>query len=259
MIVGRFRDPAAGGSPAWGRVEGGEVVRLAAGDGAPAEAGVLPLDRLRWLPPAAGGRIFGVGRNYAEHVAELNPGWVQEAPLVFLKPDTSLLGHLEPIRLPRGFGRIDYEGEIALVIGRGGRRIPVERALEHVLGCTCANDLSARELQKSDGQWTRAKGFDGACPLGPWILVGADPAELELETWLNGTRVQSGRGSQMSRSAAELVSYLSSFCTLRPGDVVLTGTPAGVGPLAPGDTVAVGIAGIGRLENPVLADEGDDA
>lgn len=259
MIVGRFRDPAAGGEAAWGRVEGETVVRLAAGEGAPREAGSLPLDGLRWLPPAAGGRIFGIGRNYAEHVAELNPGWTQSAPLVFLKPDSALIGHLEPIELPTGIGPVDHEGEIALVIGRPGRRIPVKDALGHVLGVTCANDLSARELQKSDGQWTRAKGFDGFCPLGPWILVGADPAELELRVYKNGGLVQSGHGSQMTRGAAELVSYLSSFCTLRAGDVVLTGTPAGVGPLAPGDTVVVEIEGVGRLENPVVADEGGGA
>jgi 2-keto-4-pentenoate hydratase/2-oxohepta-3-ene-1,7-dioic acid hydratase in catechol pathway len=253
-LLGRFADPAAGGAPAWGWIGDGAVTRLEAGvDGRPRVAGELALEGLHWLPPSAGGRIFGIGRNYAAHVAELNPGWQAAEPLVFLKPDTALIGTGEPIPLPAGAGRVDYEGEIAVVLGRGGRMIPPERALEHVLGCTCANDISAREWQAADGQWTRAKGCDGFCPLGPWIAVGAVAAELELRTWLDGTLVQSARGSEMSRGVPELIAWLSRFISLRPGDILLTGTPAGVGPLAPGNRVVVEIEGLGRLENPVVA------
>jgi 2-keto-4-pentenoate hydratase/2-oxohepta-3-ene-1,7-dioic acid hydratase in catechol pathway len=210
----------------------------------------LPLKSIRLLPPVSGGRIFGIGRNYAAHVQELNPGFKQESPLVFMKPETACIGQDDVILLP-DVGRIDYEGELAVVIGRGGRHIPEHQALDHVLGLTCANDISARDLQKSDGQWVRAKGFDTFCPLGPWIEHDVHPGDLGIVTRLNGKVVQEGRTSDMSRSPAELIAFLSSFCTLIPGDIILTGTPAGVGPLASGDRIEVEIESIACLRNTV--------
>lgn len=253
MKICRYR-LAVDETPRWGRVEDGVVLPWQPeGDLPGGEA--LPLEAVTLLAPLVGSRVFGIGRNYAEHIAELNPGWSQRAPLVFMKPDSALIGPGEPIRLPEGIGRVDYEGELALVIGRGGRHIPEARALEHLLGLCCANDLSARELQESDGQWIRAKGHDGFCPLGPWIVTGLDPADLAIRTWLNGGLVQDSRSSLMLRPPAALISFISSFCTLRPGDLILSGTPAGVGPLAPGDRVRVEIEGVGALENPVLAED----
>jgi 2-keto-4-pentenoate hydratase/2-oxohepta-3-ene-1,7-dioic acid hydratase in catechol pathway len=211
----------------------------------------IPLDQVALLPPVSTARIFGIGRNYAAHVQELNPGFKQKAPLVFMKPDTSLLAHQQPIELP-DVGRVDYEGELALVIGRGGRNIPVHLAYDHLLGITCANDVSARDLQKSDGQWIRAKGYDTFCPLGPWIEHDVEPSRLGIITRLNGRVVQEGNSSDMTQSPQELIAYLSTFCTLQPGDVILTGTPAGVGPLSAGDKVEVEIEHVGTLENSVI-------
>lgn len=219
----------------------------------------IPLSEIVFLPPAGPCRVFGIGRNYADHIQELNPGWSAPEPLVFMKPDTALVGQGAPILLPPGIGRVDYEGELALVIGRGGRHIPREQALEHVLGLTCANDISARDLQQSDGQWIRAKGHDSFCPLGPWMVKGLDPRDLAIRTFLNGRPVQEARTSQMLHAPDALIAFLSSFCTLQAGDVILTGTPAGVGAIQPGDTVRVEIEGIGALENPVLAGEASHA
>jgi 2-keto-4-pentenoate hydratase/2-oxohepta-3-ene-1,7-dioic acid hydratase in catechol pathway len=238
----------------WGLVEDECVREWRLEDGSAVTGAEHALADVVLLPPTEGGRVFGIGRNYAEHIQELNPGWSAPEPLVFMKPDSALLGAGQALLLPAGLGRVDYEGELALVIGRGGRRIPEELALEHVLGLTCANDISARDLQQKDGQWIRAKGFDGFCPLGPWVSRGADPGDLGLKTWLNGRLVQEARTSQMIHSPARLVAFLSSFCTLRPGDVILTGTPAGVGPIAPGDQLRVEVEGVGVLETPVLAD-----
>lgn len=241
----------------WGRIDEQDLVSEIAAPGIPAAepSRARPLGELRLLPPVAGGRIFGIGRNYASHAKELNPDWKQDSPLVFLKPDTALCAPGDPIPLPTGIGRVDYEGELAVVLGSGGRNLDHGAASRAVLGVCCANDISARELQQSDGQWVRAKGFDGFCPLGPWIACGLDPDDLGLRTELNGKIVQEDRTSSMSRSVPELISFLSSFCTLRAGDVILTGTPAGVGPLRDGDVVAVEIEGAGRLENRVkLAD-----
>jgi 2-keto-4-pentenoate hydratase/2-oxohepta-3-ene-1,7-dioic acid hydratase in catechol pathway len=256
MRICRYRLPGAPDAR-WGRVEDGAVLPWLP-EGGPAADPPLPLEAVTLLAPLTGSRIFGIGRNYADHIAELNPGWTSRAPLVFMKPDSALAGPGEPIRLPAGAGRVDYEGELALVIGRAGRHIPEEHALEHLLGLTCANDVSARELQESDGQWIRAKGHDSFCPLGPWIVTDLDPADLGLRTWLNGRLVQDSRSSLMLRPPAALISFLSSFCTLRPGDLILSGTPAGVGPLQHGDRVRVEVEGVGALENPV-EDEGPHA
>jgi 2-keto-4-pentenoate hydratase/2-oxohepta-3-ene-1,7-dioic acid hydratase in catechol pathway len=252
MRICRFRP--GDGPVLVGRVEGDQLLDLEEGQPTGRQHS---LAQVTLLPPVARGRVFGIGRNYSEHIRELNPGWSQETPLVFMKPDTALCGHGQAIRLPAGIGRVDYEGELAAVVGHALRRIPPSEALEGLLGYTVANDISARELQRSDGQWTRAKGYDTFCPLGPWIETELDPADLGIRTWLNGKLVQEGRTSWMLRSLPELVSWLSGFCTLLPGDVILTGTPAGVGPLAPGDTVRVEVEGIGSLENPVEGEHAD--
>jgi len=239
----------------WAVVEDGGLVRPAAGDpftglGPPGAA--RPAAGLSWLPPCTPSKIIGVGRNYRAHAAELgNP--VPAEPLIFLKPPSSLAGHGEPIRLPAMSERVDFEGEIGIVIGRRVRDIPEERALEAVLGYTCVNDVTARDLQHRDVQFTRAKGFDTFCPTGPCIATGIDPASLALETWVNGVRRQAAPATDMIFGLARLVSYIARIMTLEPGDLIATGTPEGVGPLAAGDEVVVLIEGIGRLVNRVEA------
>lgn len=199
-------------------------------------------------------KIIAVGRNYRAHAAELGNEAPAE-PLLFFKPPSALIGPGAAIRRPSSFGRVDYEGELAVVIGQAGKRIPPGRALEHVLGVTCLNDVTCRALQKRDNQWTRAKGFDTFCPIGPRIVAGLDPGDLAIETRLNGEVVQSARTAHMVFSIADVIAYISAVMTLAPGDVIATGTPAGVGPIAAGDVVAVEIEGVGVLENPVEADE----
>jgi len=245
-------------TPRWGLVED-DCVWLWEPEATGSATDAFPLAEVHMLPPASHCRVFGIGRNYAEHIEELNPGWSSPEPLVFMKPDSALTGMGTPIILPRGVGRVDYEGELAVVMGRGGRHIRREDALDHVLGLTCANDISARDLQQSDGQWIRAKGYDTFCPLGPWIVKGLDPRDLGLRTWKNGQLVQDARTSHMVRPVDALIAFLSSFCTLQAGDVILTGTPAGVGALAHGDVVRVEIEGIGVLENSVQAEGGSHA
>lgn len=202
-------------------------------------------------------KVLGIGRNYADHAAERGVD-VPETPLVFLKPNTSVIGPGEPIIYPAETSNVNYEGELAVVIGRICRRVPVERAAEVIFGYTVANDITARDLQASDGQWARAKGFDSFAPLGPWIathLELAEASQLDLVTTVNGEVRQQGNTSQMVHSIAELIAHVSSFTTLLPGDVILTGTPSGIGPLQVGDSVSVTVSGIGTLTNPVVAED----
>jgi 2-keto-4-pentenoate hydratase/2-oxohepta-3-ene-1,7-dioic acid hydratase in catechol pathway len=199
-------------------------------------------------------KVVGVGRNYAEHAAELG-NEVPTEPLLFLKPNTSVIGPGEPIVLPRQSHEVHHEAELAVVIGRVCREVPRERVADVVLGYTCGNDVSARDLQKRDGQWARAKGFDSFCPLGPWIETDLDPTDLAVTCTVGDEVRQTGRTSQMVHDVAALVSYISEAFTLLPGDVILTGTPAGVGPLRDGDEVTVTIEGIGALTNRVVAAE----
>ncbi|HXH28547.1 MAG TPA: fumarylacetoacetate hydrolase family protein [Candidatus Polarisedimenticolia bacterium] len=207
---------------------------------------------LAWLTPCVPSKIVCVGRNYAAHIAELRQDAPME-PLLFLKPPSALLPPGAAIVLPRESRRVDYEGELGIVIGRAARRVPEERALEHVLGYTCVNDVTARDLQEIDVQFTRSKGFDTFAPLGPCIAMGIEPERLVVETWVNGSRRQSAPVSRMIFGPARLISYISNVMTLLPGDVISTGTPDGVGPLCPGDEVSVVIEGIGRLTNRVEA------
>ncbi|MDQ3114945.1 MAG: fumarylacetoacetate hydrolase family protein [Actinomycetota bacterium] len=213
----------------------------------------IPLADVRLLAPVIPrSKIVGIGRNYADHAAEMG-NEVPANPLLFLKPNTSVIGPGEPITYPPFSENVHFEAELAVVIGRVCKDVPAARVPEVIFGYTCANDVTARDLQQSDGQWARAKGFDSACPLGPWIETELDPADLAVTCTVNGELRQDGRTSQMVRDVVELVTYASSAFTLLPGDVILTGTPAGVGPLAPGDQVAVTIEGIGTLTNRVVS------
>lgn len=193
-------------------------------------------------------KVVAFGRNYAEHAKELG-NEVPERPIMFLKPNTAVAGPGEPVRLPAFSEEISYEGELAVVIGRICKDVPAEAALEVVFGYTCANDLTARDAQRSDGQWARAKGWDGSCPLGPWIETELDPDGLSLRTTLDDELVQDGNTSDMIHGVPQLIEQASAAFTLLPGDVLLTGTPAGVGLVRAGQRVAVSIEGIGTLSN----------
>ena len=213
---------------------------------------VVPWDRARLLAPVIPSKIVAVGRNYVEHAEELG-NEVPEQPLIFLKPPTTVIGPLQSIRVPRETNQMEHEAELAVVIGKVTRDIAIEDVGPHILGYTAANDVTARDLQRSDGQWTRGKGFDTFCPLGPAIDTELDPAEgLSILCRVNGDIRQSGSTSDMVFPVGELVSYISHIMTLLPGDVILTGTPSGVGRFDVGDRVEVEIEGIGVLVNPVV-------
>jgi 2-keto-4-pentenoate hydratase/2-oxohepta-3-ene-1,7-dioic acid hydratase in catechol pathway len=201
-------------------------------------------------------KIVCIGANYRAHVAEMGKS-VPDEPVLFMKPPSALLPAGEPIVRPRGYARVDFEGELAFVIGRRARRVSAAQALDHVLGLTIVNDVSVRDLQQKDGQWTRAKGFDGFCPLGPRIAAGVDPTDLQLTTRVNGEVRQDARTSDLIFPVPFLIEFITRTMTLEPGDVVSTGTPAGVGNLAPGDRVAIEIEKVGVLENPVIDEPGE--
>lgn len=215
--------------------------------------GILSLHDAHLLPPTLPTKVVCVGLNYRNHIIEMGHE-MPTHPVIFLKPPTAVIGPLQCIQLPEGVGRVDHEGELAVVIGRRTHKASVEEAVENVLGFTCGNDVTARELQKADGQWARAKGFDGFCPLGPWIETDIDPSDLRLECYVNAELRQSASTSDMLFNPYELVSYASKVMTLVPGDVVMCGTPGGIGPLHEGDTVEVRIEGIGSLTNSAGAD-----
>lgn len=212
--------------------------------------GVIPLPHAQLLAPAVPTKVVCAGINYRAHAKEMGHQ-LPEDPVIFLKPPTSVIGHGAEIRIPDGFDTVDYEGELAVVLGRRTHNISAEEAPAHILGYSCANDVTNRVLQKKDGQWTRAKGFDTFCPLGPWVETDVDPRDLQIETFVNGELRQSSRTSEMIFNPFQIVSFISHVMTLLPGDVVLTGTPMGVGPVASGDAVEVRIEGIGSLVNRV--------
>ena len=214
---------------------------------------VGPLEEVPLLAPVAPTKILCVGRNYPAHAAE-HGSEVPPEPLLFFKPPSAVIGPDQSIHLPPQSERVDYEAEMAVVIGRRCRNVRPEEAWAYIWGVTCANDVTARDLQRRDGQWTRAKGFDTFCPVGPWVVTGLaekDVADLAVVCRVNGELRQQGRTSEMAFSPAELIAYASAVMTLEPGDLFLTGTPAGVGPLHPGDVVEVEVEGIGVLRNPV--------
>lgn len=214
--------------------------------------GLLPLAEARLICPVAPTKVVCVGLNYRPHIIEMGHELPSE-PVIFLKPSTAVIGPGQPIPIPEGVGRVDYEAELAVVIGRRTHRASAEEAAANVLGFTCGNDVTARELQSIDGQWSRAKGFDGFCPLGPWVATDVDPSDLLIECFVNGELKQHARTSDMLFDPFELVSFVSSVMTLVPGDIIMTGTPGGIGPLSIGDSVEVRIEGVGSLVNPVSA------
>ncbi|UGY93791.1 fumarylacetoacetate hydrolase family protein [Streptomyces gobiensis] len=211
----------------------------------------IPLGKVRLLPPVLPNKVVAIGRNYAEHAKELGQT-VPDTPVVFFKPSTSVIGPGDPIGYPAFSNEVHYEAELAVVIGRMCSQVPRERAKEVILGYACANDVTARDIQRSEEQWARAKGFDSSCPLGPWVETELDPTDLGIMCTVNGEQRQLGRTSDMVRSIEELIVHITEAMTLLPGDVILTGTPAGVGPLNVGDEVAVTIEGIGTLTNKVI-------
>ncbi|MBE0010312.1 MULTISPECIES: fumarylacetoacetate hydrolase family protein [unclassified Arthrobacter] len=254
MRIARF---VVDSDPAFGVVEGEEgqeEIAVMAGD--PFYSGVQltgvrhQLADVRLLAPVIPrSKIVGIGRNYAEHAKELG-NEVPPAPLMFFKPNTSVIGPGDPIVLPAFSDEISFESELAVVIGRICKDVPLERVDEVVFGYTCANDLTARDAQKTDNQWARAKGFDTSCPVGPWIETELDTENLSVKGRLDGELKQDGSTSQMIWGVRELVSYVSQAFTLLPGDLILTGTPAGVGLISEGQRYEVEIEGIGRLSNP---------
>jgi 2-keto-4-pentenoate hydratase/2-oxohepta-3-ene-1,7-dioic acid hydratase in catechol pathway len=253
-----------GARPAFGRVlaDGcvrecfvdGDVVRFidrpGYEDGARA-TGEAPLAELTVLAPVAPGKIVAVGLNYRAHAAELEMA-VQAEPILFMKPATAVIGPGQAIVRPARSGQVDYEAELVLVVGRRCKLVTADEAEQYVAGYTCGNDVTARDLQKIDGQWTRAKSFDTFCPLGPWVVRDAPPATARVSASVDGAEVQHGFVADMIVSPLELLAFVSGVMTLEPGDAIMTGTPPGVGPLLAGQTVTVAVEGVGQLTNPVL-------
>jgi 2-keto-4-pentenoate hydratase/2-oxohepta-3-ene-1,7-dioic acid hydratase in catechol pathway len=210
----------------------------------------IPLEQVHLLAPVLPGKIICLGRNYAEHAREQDVE-VPSVPLIFLKPPSAVIGPNEAIILPPQSQRVEHEAELAVVIGKRGRWISTERALMHILGYMNANDVTARDLQRQDGQWTRGKGFDTFCPIGPWIETEFDPTDVMVSCRVNGELRQMASTREMTFSIPQIIAYISSIMTLEPGDVVLTGTPAGIGELKAGDELITSIEGLGELINPV--------
>ena len=211
----------------------------------------LPLEACRLLAPCEATKIVCVGKNYYDHAVEMGEG-VPEQPILFLKAPNTLNHPEGTVHAPAFVGRLDYEGELAFVIRRRAKDVKAENFADYILGYTCLNDVTARDIQQADGQWTRGKGMDGFAPVGPWVTDEVDPAALDIVTRLNGKVVQQGNTRQFMTAVPQLLEFITASMTLEPGDVVTTGTPAGIGPMVPGDTVEVDIQGIGVLRNHVI-------
>ncbi|MCW5877180.1 MAG: fumarylacetoacetate hydrolase family protein [Anaerolineales bacterium] len=245
----------SGAAPQYGWVFEGKVGPL---EGSPFEAfkrggAQHALEEVHLLAPVTPSKIICVGRNYVAHAQEHDVD-VPEVPLLFLKPPSSLIGPGETILLPPQTQRVEHEAELAVVVGRRSRWLNPETAREAILGYTIANDVTARDLQRRDGQWTRGKGFDTFCPVGPWVETEFDPADAVITCSVNGELRQMGSTRDMVFPVLQLLAYASSVMTLEPGDILLTGTPAGVGPLVDGDELLSSIEGLGELRNPVKAE-----
>lgn len=251
MRLARIAHPSG---VAFASVEEDEVLEIAEHPfGNPSFTGKRwPLADVRLLAPILPTKIIAVGRNYAAHAEELG-NEVPATPMIFLKPSTTVIGPNAAIKLPASSSRVDFEGELAVVIGQPVKNVPAARAASVVLGYTVANDVTARDQQRADGQWTRAKGHDTFCPLGPWIETAIDPGDLAIRTEVNGEVKQDSRTSKLFHGIPEIIAFVSEVMTLLPGDVILTGTPEGVGPLTGGDQVSVSVEGIGTLTNQVQA------
>jgi 2-keto-4-pentenoate hydratase/2-oxohepta-3-ene-1,7-dioic acid hydratase in catechol pathway len=250
------------GETAWAVLDSDSVMPLAGDpfDGPSPTGKSLPLSSVQLLPPCLPSKILGVGTNYRAHAVEMGKP-IPDEPLLFMKPPSALIGHNQPIVVPSGprpaerptgSWRVDFEGELAVVIGRRCRRARESEALDYVLGFTICNDVTVRDLQKKDGQFTRAKGFDTFCPVGPSLTVGLDPANLRVRTWQNGALKQDSSTSDLIFSVAKVIEIASRVMTLEPGDLITTGTPSGVGPIQPGDRIDIEVEGIGILSNPVV-------
>jgi 2-keto-4-pentenoate hydratase/2-oxohepta-3-ene-1,7-dioic acid hydratase in catechol pathway len=213
-----------------------------------------PLADVRLLAPILASKVVCVGKNYAAHVAEMGgpENSAPAEPVIFLKPNTAIIGPNVPIQLPANASPVHFEGELAAVVGRTCKDVTAGRAADAILGYTIANDVTARDHQHSDGQWTRGKSHDTFCPIGPWIVTDIDPADLQLSTQVNGEVKQCSRTSLMVHDIGAIVEWISAVMTLLPGDLILTGTPEGVGPIEDGDTVSVAVGGIGALTNLVV-------
>ena len=211
-----------------------------------------PLADVRLLAPILASKVICIGKNYAAHAAEMG-GEAPEDPVIFIKPNTSIVGPGAPIVLPPSSNEVHYEGELAVVIGRPCKDVPAAKAREVILGYTVANDVTARDQQRHDGQWTRAKGYDTFCPLGPWIETNLDVSDVEIKTEVDGEVKQRSRTSLLLHDIPKAIEWVSTVMTLLPGDVILTGTPEGVGPIVDGQSVSVTVEGIGTLTNPVAA------
>jgi 2-keto-4-pentenoate hydratase/2-oxohepta-3-ene-1,7-dioic acid hydratase in catechol pathway len=253
-VTTRFVRVLHDGSPRYGVIDGAEVALIEPHPFVPYRptGERLPIEALRLLAPVIPSKIVCVGKNYHAHAAEMG-GEVPSEPLLFLKPSSSVVGPGEPIRLPTDLAdEFHHEAELAVVVGALLQRVGPAEAAAGILGYTCANDVTARDLQRRESQWFRAKGFDSFCPLGPAVASGLDPADLGVRCLVDGEVRQEGTTADLVRDVATLLSDISQVVTLLPSDVVLTGTPAGVGPLRPGQRVRVEIDGIGALENPVV-------
>ena len=252
MKIVRFVQGDASG---YGLVEGNLIYTLEGdpyGDFGPGIR-VGRLGRVKLGSPCQPTKIVALGLNYADHATEAGLP-LPEQPIIFLKPPTAVIGHMDQIIYPTMSQRVDHEAELAVVIGRRAKNVPSHEARRYVLGYTCGNDVTARDLQQEDGQWTRSKSFDTFCPLGPWIVTDLNPSRLAVTCRVNGQVRQAGNTADMVFKVWDLVSFISRVMTLEPGDVIMTGTPAGVGPLSLGDVVEVEINGIGMLRNEVVSE-----
>ena len=257
MRIARFTTGDEPGYGVVGGADGDEIIASLVGD--PLYSGIEltgeqhSLAEVRLLAPVIPrSKVVGIGRNFAAHAAELG-NVVPSEPLVFLKPNTSVVGPNDPIVYPAASSDVNFEGELAVVIGRICRDVPADKVADVIYGYTVCNDVTARDLQAKDNQWARAKGYDSFCPLGPWIETELDPADLMITTTVNGEVKQHDSSALMIHDVAACIAYISAFTTLLPGDVIATGTPAGVGPMLPGDEVSVTVDGIGTLTNKVVA------
>jgi 2-keto-4-pentenoate hydratase/2-oxohepta-3-ene-1,7-dioic acid hydratase in catechol pathway len=258
MRIVRFSpgpDAGLGSDPLFGLLEDGDLIHVITGDpiysGIQKTAAILPLSKVRLLAPVIPrSKVVCIGKNYADHAAEMG-GVVPEEPIIFLKPNTSVIGPHDTIVWPDMSERVDHESELAIVIGRLCKDVPIERVNDVIFGYTIANDVTARDLQKKDGQWTRAKSFDTFCPIGPWIDTEFIPGTQKITATVNGELKQSAQLSDMIFKVPEIINFVSRVMTLLPGDVILTGTPAGIGPMIAGGSATMSIEGLGKLTNKV--------
>ena len=256
MRIVRFTPPPAstlGRDPLFGVLESDDLISVISGDpiyqGVSKTGTTLALSEVKLLAPVIPrSKVLCIGKNYADHAAEMNSE-VPEEPIIFIKPNTSVIGPSDTIVWPAMSDRVDYEAELAIVIGRVCKEVPIERVKDVIFGYTLANDVTARNLQKKDGQWTRAKGFDTFCPLGPWIDTDFEPGSQAISATLNGEVKQSATLNEMIFKIPQIINFVTQVMTLLPGDVILTGTPAGIGPMPEGAQITVAIEGLGQLTN----------